>query len=31
LTHGAEHPLIGFHLRRMEQTRDSLAALLESA
>lgn len=31
LAHGAEHPLIGFHLHRMEQTRDGLAALLKSA
>lgn len=28
LAYGAEHPLIGVHLHRMEQTRDHLHALL---
>jgi hypothetical protein len=31
LAHGAEHPLIGFHLHRLEQTRDGLAELLKPA
>lgn len=28
LAHGAEHPLIGFHLHRLEQARDYANALL---
>lgn len=30
LAHGAEHPLIGFHLHRLEQTRDGVKALWSS-
>jgi hypothetical protein len=30
LAHGAEHPLIGFHLYRMEQTRDGIDRLRSS-
>lgn len=29
LAHGAEHPLIGVHLHRMEQARDSLRTLID--
>ena len=31
LSYGAENPLIGFHMHRLEQTRDGLKALLSSA
>jgi hypothetical protein len=30
LAYGAQAPLMGFHLRRIKQTRDGLAALLAS-